>query len=519
MIEPIKPMGRRMIYTDEIDINENNIIPILQKAMVTHTMNFSEIEYLLNFEFGLQPRLQEKVTRKEIDCVTVDNVAHEISLFWRSYFWGQPFTLTQRGKRDSGANGEGEAIALLNECYDAESVNAKTQKIARFVEPCGVGYVYIDVKTDRVEGDSYFSYDVLDPRFTFIIYSGYYTDRRPMVGVTYRIDDNGSRHYTAITKNRRYEILDMVEVTNGKKVENWGVRSGDINPFGIINIVEYFRSHDRTGVFEHEIDDMLDLNLNESNLSNSVAEKVNAIWLATDLDLKEQVVNEDGTITEKEVVPKNNEWIFGFSSQDGKTPKIEPLSVPLESQGVMNYIVSKRGLILQKCNVPQRNDNSGGSTGIAMDAAAGWTAADMVASMQQQIVVGCKQQELKVVLAVLAKSDCPEDSPMRKLTYRDIVPNMKRAKNYELTSKLNAFATGVSHGIDPAHMIREINFFSDPQQVIEDSKEYMERYLNSVYKDGEQGVSESPVTENPNDTESRNTTDERDEVTQSPYVQ
>jgi hypothetical protein len=154
-----------------------------------------------------------------------------------------------------------------------------------------------------------------------------------------------------------------------------------------------------------------------------------------------------------------------------------------------------------------------------MDAAAGWTAADMVASMQQQIVVGCKQQELKVVLAVLAKSDCPEDSPMRKLTYRDIVPNMKRAKNYELTSKLNAFATGVSHGIDPAHMIREINFFSDPQQVIEDSKEYMERYLNSVYKDGEQGVSESPVTENPDDTESRNTTDERDEVTQSPYVQ
>ena len=122
------------------------------------------------------------------------------------------------------------------------------------------------------------------------------------------------------------------------------------------------------------------------------------------------------------------------------------------------------------------------------------------------------------MLAVLAKSDCPEDSPMRKLKYRDIVPNMKRAKNYELTSKLNAFATGVSHGIDPAHMIREINFFSDPQQVIEDSREYMDRYLDSVYKTKEE-VSDSPVTENPNDTEGRNATDERDEITQSPYVQ
>ena len=519
MLEPIKPMGRRVIYTDELDINEFNIIEILQRAMVIHTMNFSEIEYLLNFEFGLQPRKQEKVTRKEIDCITVDNVAHEISLFWRSYFWGQPFTLTQRGRRDSGDTDEGEAIALLNECYDAEAVNAKTQKIARFVEPCGVGYVYIDVKSDRVDGDSYFSYDVLDPRFTFIIYSGYYTDRRPMVGVTYRIDDNGSQHFTAITKNRRFEIDNLTVITNGKKDEVWNVKSGDINPFGIINIVEYFRSHDRTGVFEHEIDDMLDLNLNESNLSNSVAEKVNAIWLATDLDLKEEYTDENGNTKERDAVPKNNEWIFGYTSKDGATPKVTPLTVPLESHGVMNYIISKRGMILQKCNVPQRNDNSGGSTGIAMDTASGWTAADMVASMQQQIVEGCKQQELKVVLAVLAKSDCPEDSPMRKLKYRDIVPNMKRAKNYELTSKLNAFATGVSHGIDPAHMIREINFFSDPQQVIEDSREYMERYLDSVYKTGDEGVSESPVTENQNDTEGRNATDERDEITESPYVQ
>ena len=519
MLEPIKPMGRRVIYTDELDINEFYIIEILQRAMVAHTMNFSEIEYLLNFEFGLQPRKQEKVTRKEIDCITVDNVAHEISLFWRSYFWGQPFTLTQRGRRDSGDTDEGEAIALLNECYDAEAVNAKTQKIARFVEPCGVGYVYIDVKSDRMDGDSYFSYDVLDPRFTFIIYSGYYTDRRPMVGVTYRIDDNGSQHFTAITKNRRFEIDNLIVITNGKKDEVWNVKSGDMNPFGIINIVEYFRSHDRTGVFEHEIDDMLDLNLNESNLSNSVAEKVNAIWLATDLDLKEEYTDENGNTKERDAVPKNNEWIFGFTSKDGATPKVTPLTVPLESQGVMNYIISKRGMILQKCNVPQRNDNSGGSTGIAMDTASGWTAADMVASMQQQIVEGCKQQELKVVLAVLAKSDCPEDSPMRKLKYRDIVPNMKRAKNYELTSKLNAFATGVSHGIDPAHMIREINFFSDPQQVIEDSREYMERYLDSVYKTGDEGVSESPVTENPNDTEGRNATDERDEITESPYVQ
>lgn len=513
MEEFVKPLGRRTIYTDEINIDEKNICSILQKAMAVHSINLSEIEYLINFEYGIQPRRVGKVTRTDIDCVNVDNVAHEISTFWRAYFWGQPITLVQRGRKDSGTDEESIAIALLNECYDAENVKNKTQKIARYVEPAGVANVYIDVKADRAEGDSYFSYDVLDPRFSFVIRSGYYIDRRVMVGVTFRTDETGT-HFTAITKDRRFEVDNLTTITNGRMNEEWSVRMGEANPFGVVNIVEYYRSHDRTGVFEHEIEDMLDLNLNESNLSNGIAEKVNAIWFATDIDLTEQTINADGTVTETQSVPKSNEWIFAYSSQDGKTPKIEPLSVPLESQSTMNYIVSKRSLILQKCNVPQRNNTSGGSSGIAMDTASGWAASEMVASMQQQIVEGCKMEELKVVLAVLQKSDCPEDSPLRKLKYRDIEPNMKRSKNYEITSKMNAFATGVSHGISPEHMIREINFFSDPQQVIEDSRETMQKYLESIYTSGGDAGSE-----NPNDTESRKATDESDEVSQSPYVQ
>lgn len=511
-------IGRAEIFCYEREITEDNIIQVLQAAIPIHEANANRINFLLDYEAGTQPLKQKKVTRTEIDCKTVDNVAHEVSSFWRGYFWGQPITLVQRGQKDAGGGNKNESdgIALLNEGYEAEGVKSKTQKLGRFIEPCGVGYVYIDLKPDYQDGDSYFQYEVLDPRFAFVIRSGYYIDHRVMVGVSFRPDANGSRHYTAITKDRRFEIDELCVIRNGKvktdkngnAVKKWEStdRSGDPNPFGIINIVEYIRSHDRMGVFEHELDDMDDLNLNESNISNSLAETVNSIWWMNDAELPKSV-DENGNVVKGK--PKTGDWLETQTTRNGKTPIIQPLVNTINSD-TPNYILNKRTLILQKCNVPQRNDNSGGSTGVAMSDATGWSAAEIAASMEQQIVESCKMEEVKVVLAVLKKStDIPADSPLLKLRYSDILPNMKRSKQYEITTKINCYATGVSHGIDPAHMIREINLFSDPQQVIEDSRPYMERYLTSIYE----GFNGSD-----SDTEDRLSQDESDQIGNSPLI-
>ena len=50
-----------------------------------------------------------------------------------------------------------------------------------------------------------------------------------------------------------------------------------------------------------------------------------------------------------------------------------------------------------------------------------------------------------------------------------------------MTVKTNAFATMVAHGIDGEDAIKSINFFDDPSQVWERSKEGIERYQQKTF--------------------------------------
>lgn len=491
-------IGRIEIFTDVENVTADNIIPILQNAYPKHTINAARCDFLLNYEAGYQPISRKKLQRPEIDNKVVDNVAAEIIDFKLGYFWGNPTTLVQRGTRDSGIEEESEAIALLNEAYEAEGIKEKNQKLGRFVEICGIGYTYVDIKPDFQEGDSPFQIETLDPRFAFVIKSSYYIDHRVMVGVSFRVDDNGNRHYTAITKDARYEIDELAvlvgkkpKLKDGKPVYDWSLKSfGEKNEYtaisnrlGFVPIIEYIRSHDRMGAFEKQISELDNLNLLVSDFTNDVEQNTQAVMMAIDIELAtEEVVDEQGNKVEVEKTPKNGDWLFTYSTPDGKTPSLQSITSDYQYDAMLNNILVRRGLILKKCHVPERNDDSGGSTGLAMDAATGWNDAEVDASKEQMVVEPAKMREVRVVLEAVKKSNhLPADSPLLNLKFSDIQANMKRSKNYEMSSKLNAYATGISHGIDPEHMIKAINFFEDPNQVYEDSKPYLERFFDSAF--------------------------------------
>lgn len=476
-------IGRYEIFTDELNITEKNVISVVKNAMTYHMINSARIDYLLNYEAGVQPLVREKQVRPEINIVDVDNLAHYITDFKCGYFWGNPITFVQRGLKDKGVKEESEAIALLNECYESENIRAKTQELARFVEIGGIGYVYVDLKNDYVEGDSYFSIVTLDPRNTFIIKSGYYADHRTMAAVSYRQMENGSRHYTIFTKDLRIDV-DELALEESDSETTWQIGKNGVfkNPFGVIPIIEYQRSPDRMGCFERQMDEMNYLNVLLSNVGNEQEDETQCIWWANDIEFP---VDENGN----PIKPQTNEWVQTYTSRDGKTPKITPLTNDHDYASQLNVIYATRARILEECHVPQRNDNSGGSTGVAMADAAGWSDAETDACKEQMTVEACKVNELKVVCEVLKKStEIAQDSPLLKLRYSDCQPNMKRSKSYELTVKSNAFGTLISHGIAPEHAIRVITLFDDPQQVLEDSKEYLDRYYDREFGSEEEEV-------------------------------
>ena len=519
--------GRSVIWTDKPEITEENIIDVLVKAMPVHLKNRAETDFLIKYEKGRQP-LQRKVAksyRPDIDFQSVDNVAAEVTEFNTSYRWGNPVTLIQRGEVDAGT-GEDETVdvALLNECYDAQDINSKNQELGRYVEICGVGYTYVDLNKDYEDGESYFTINVLDPRYAFVIRSSYYADHRTMVGVTYREDDNGLRHYTAITKRQRFEIEEFKILngnSDGERGQRFGNRSGEMNPWGVIPIIEYIRSYDRMGCFERQIPEMDALNLLISDTLNQVDQQTQAVWHTNDVDfpVKEvEVTNEDGTVTteEVEVKPASGDWLETFTTPDGKQPFIRPLTMEYDYGGILQTVMNKRSLILQKCGVPERNSANGGSTGVAMSDATGWSAAESSANKQQLIIESAKMQEVRVVLKVIQKStDVPADSPLLKLKARDIRPNVKRNRSFDLITKSNALATLLSHGVNGLHAFKTVNLFEDNTQVWADSEEMITKYQKKLFEEQKQESSDKNEAEKIPDRTASDISDQRNE---SPVV-
>lgn len=485
-------IGRKVIYTDFEKVDNSNILKVLSDAIPKHEENVRMIKKLLEYDAGIQQISRVKTYRPDIDCECIDNVANEITEFWLGYSWGFPITLVQRGVKDSGKVDESKAIALLNEQYSAAGFEAKTQELGRFVEITGIGYTFVDINTEYDEEDntSLFNLEVLSPECTFVVRSRAYTDKRIVLAVTYSENDNMERHYTCFTKDRRFELLGT-NVDASKRLP----RNNELNPLGRIPIVEWIRSFDRMGVFERQLSEMDNLNLLISDFSNDVDQNTQAIWHANDIDFTE---DEEGNL----IVPKSNEWVLTETTPDGKQPFITPLAVAYDYAGMLNNINERRAMILQKCNVPMRNSTSGGSTGIAMDSATGWASAETSAAKQQLITESCKMQEVKLALAAIKRSIyAGADNEMLKLRAIDIKPNIKRQKSYEMTVKMNFFATGISHGLNGRHLIAAMNAFDDANQVWEDSKETIEAFQRNLTKD-----------------ESRLSADNSDEVNNTPLL-
>lgn len=495
--------GRKIIYTDVIEINRDNIIKVLRQAMLDFLPNADDCTFLLNFEKGMQPIERKKTFRPDINAQVTDNVANEITEFKTSFNWN-PITLVQRGEIDSGNKEESDAISLLNECYASEELAKKTRDLARFVEICGIGYTYIDINTEWEEGDSYFKIDVLDPRFAFVVRSSRYADHRVMLGVTFRKDRSGNYYFTCFTKNERFEILNLLKILNEKtgrekKVDKWEHldRSGEENPLGRIPIIEWIRDFDRMGCFERQIPALKNLNLILSDFTNDIEQNTMCVWHTNDVEFPEiEVEQEDGTKEKIEKKPEDGDWLQTYTSQDGKTPFVKPLVVDYNYDGMLSHYMAQRSLILQRCNVPARNTNASNSTGLAESFAGGYAGAESQADKQADIMYGCKREELKVVLSAIKECpDTPADSPLLKIKYRDIDPKIPRGRAYELSTKTASLKNMLSCGVYGMHAFKESNIFSDVAQAWNDSRPLVEKYQASIFdKNNTQESDEKPLT-------------------------
>ena len=515
----VQHIGRKVILTHYPTIDRSNVLDVIQTALPVFRENAADCQYLLDYEKGIQP-LQRKTPKqfmKNIDFECVDGIPTEIADFWISFSYGTPITFVQRGDISNGNDDTAKAIADLNNQYALTDSIKDLQRLGRFVTITGIAYSYVNINTEWEKGEAYFTRDILDPRNAFIVRSSYYPDRRPMLAATFSLDADRNIYMTAWTKDYRFEIYGGA-VGKPKRSSYFGAyewqeldRSGEKNPLGRIPIVEWIRSDDRTGVFEKQIPSIDNLNLVLSDISNGIDQMVQSVWLAVDVELPTiTYTDENGNEVTTTQGVKDGEWLFTYSSKDGKKPSVSPLSLDYKLDEMRNNYLSQRTLILEKCHVPQRNDSTGSSTSSALSVATGWSECENVASSQECLTIGCQNEELKVILAAIREgvgiTDITLDSPLLKLLPQEIDPCVRRPKNYELTVKTNALCALLAKGVSLEDALAAAPLVPDPAQFITRSGEGVKKYQ-------EANVWKTTTTE-----EQRPFPDISDQIAQSPLV-
>ena len=417
MVEPYLHLnGRRMILTDETEVNIGNVVQILRKALPYHWKNRSEISYLWSYYKGRQPILNRvKEVRPEITNKIVENRANEIVSFKSGYLMGEPLQYVSRGNAENIA----DAINQLNEFVFAEEKPAKDKELADWFHICGTSFRM--VLPDEMAGEddeSPFEIYTLDPRNTFVVYNNG-LGNKPILGVKYVVDENGVVHYSCYSDHEYFEIVESKVV------------SYDTHILGEIPIIEYPLNMARIGAFELVIPLLDAINLTDSNRLDGVEQFIQALMLFHNVDISPEdfdELRERGAIKFKDIDPQLKAEINYLVSNLNQG----------ETQTLVDHMYQT---VLTICGMPNRNGGSSTSdTGSAVIMRDGWSAAEARAKDSELMFKKSERIFLKVVLNIcrtLADMDLKVCNVEIRFTRRNYENILQKAQVLDLMLKNN----------------------------------------------------------------------------------
>lgn len=437
--------GRRLIKSSESEITRFNVCDVLRRAMSTHEVNQSEIDYLWKYYCGEQPVLyRQKDVRPEICNKIVENRANEIVSFEVGNLCGEPIQYASRRSDDRIV----EQINLLNEMMFSEDKNALDREVVEWNRVCGTAYrIVLPNKDADEEDDTPFEIFTLDPRDTFVVYSSN-IGNKPLMAVKYSIDDNNITRYSVYTKNQYFLI------------ENDLVIGEKNHALGMIPIIEYPANNARLGAFEKVIWLLDAINDLASNRMDGVSQFIQAFWKFIGCRIDKETFDEfieKGAI----VIPPND---------NGQNIDVDLIVKELNQQQSQILKDDFYNSVLTICGIPNRNGGSSTSdTGAAVIMRDGWTLAETRAKDSELIFKKSEKQMLKLVLRI-----CKDLSGF-DLKLRDIDMKFTR-RNYEaIQSKSQVLISMLQQPkIHPRLAFLHSGLFTDAESAYTMSMEYYE---------------------------------------------
>lgn len=438
--------GRRTIKTSVTKITKENVQEVLFKALGTHELNRSEIDYLYKYYKGEQPiRHRVKTTRPEICNKIVENRANEIVSFKVGYLCGEPIQYVSR----SGDESVVDAINKLNEFMFAEDKASQDQELVEWQMICGTSYRLVLPDKRGEQDEAPFELYTLDPRDTFIVYSNE-IGNKPLMAVKYSTDDNEQTHYSIYTEDYYYLIDEGV--INEEKSKH--------HILGMIPIFEYPANNAKLGAFEIVLPLLDAINNMDSNRMDGIEQFIQAFWKFIGCNIDKEKFNqfkEDGAI----LVPPND---------NGGNIDVDLIVKELNQTQSQTLKEDIYNAVLTICGMPNRNGGSSTSdTGSAVIMRDGWSDAEARAKDSENVFKKSEKKMLKLVLRI-----CRELSDV-KLYLKDIEMKFTRRNYDNIQSKSQVLVSMLNcDKIHPQLAFQHAGMFSDSESAYKMSKNYYE---------------------------------------------
>ena len=453
--------GREVIFSSIAEVTRENVVSILEDAMLIHARNSQDIHYLYRYYKGDQPILQRvKVVRPEINNKIVENHAYEIVSFKTGYVFGEPVQYVRRGEGD----GVSERITQLNEFMFAEDKAARDKELAEWFYCCGTAYRM--VLPDTQPDESPFELDTLDPRYAFVVYNNGF-GKKPIMGVKYVENEDKEKVYSVYTPDRYYEIV-------GSEI-----RYDMPHVLGDIPIIEYPANTARLGAFEVVLGLLDALNNSVSNRMDGIEQFIQAFMKFINCDIDEEqfmALKELGAIKIK--------------GEPGNPADVDIVSSELNQTQVQVTKDDLYQMILIICGMPDRNgaNRTSGDTGQAVILRDGWSSAESRARDSELVFKRAEKVFLRLALKIV-KTTVGLD-----LRQSDIDIKFTRNKTDNLLVKTQGLQNMLEAGVHPQIAISNSGLFSDPEQTYLDSLPYLKKWLTAPAS-----VKPSNNKENPED--------------------
>ena len=437
--------GRRKVYTHKQEITAENVVKVVNDALVTHYTNRCEIDYLYDYYKGKQDiRNRVKLIRPEISNKVLVNHANEIVTFKTAYLLGEPIQYVSTGDDEIISEG----VKTLSEHMRSESKDAKDKEIADWLHICGVGVRMVLPADNFKEGDSPVVLHTVDPRDAFCIYHSGLGERK-LAGVLRQRNEQG-RWYSCVYTDKHYFEIDGDEITKAKP-----------HALGKVPIIEYVSNDSRMGAFECVIPLLNAINTVESNRVDDIEQIVQSI-----------LIFENCAINSEQYKELRKEGALQVKGEPQLPAKVYSIKNELSQTGTQTVIDDLYQKVLTICGMPNRNGGSSTSdTGSAVFYRDGFEAAESRAKDTEKSWLRSENEFLDLVLRI-----CRDVEGAVNLVTRQVKVEFTRKNLSNIQSKTQVLIQLLNNDkVHPKYAYQAAGLFADTEEAYRAGMEWSEQ--------------------------------------------